>query len=552
MRNNTNNTKDIVSSWYNNKFKLILDGIIVGILTGFSIVFFRLTIQKAEYFSDKIYSYIKYHLWYIPILFLVLIAIGLIIGLIVKKEPMARGSGIPQVEGLVLRKMNIIWWRVLIAKIFGGILALGAGLSMGREGPSIQIGASIGQGYSKSLYNQKIRENLLITSGASAGLAAAFNAPLAGVIFAFEEIHKNFSSLILLASISSSIAADFICSEFFGLKPIFTFGTINVLPLHYYGYLILMGIMLGVFGAFFNYSLLKSKDIYANQKWLPMQIRPIIPLMLAGIAGLFFPKILGGGQNIATELTNNNFTFKFLIMLLIFKFLFTIISYGSGAPGGIFMPLLIIGSISGDLFANILVSFFHFNEIYINNFIILAMAGYFAAIVKAPITGIVLITEMTGSFSHMLPLTIVSIVSYVISTTAGSKPIYESLLERILINKEYSEFIGSKRTKIILEVAVCTGSSLEGKKIKEVSWPEECLIIGIRRGENEIIPKGNTTINAGDYIMLLVNEENAEKVKTSLMRMADHCIIEEQSKYSESLKKIYKKIIELFKKTKKK
>ncbi|MCL5771202.1 MAG: ClC family H(+)/Cl(-) exchange transporter [Actinobacteria bacterium] len=552
MRNNTNNTKDIVSSWYNNKFKLILDGIIVGILTGFSIVFFRGNKHSPPYFSDKIYSYIKYHLWYIPILFLVLIAIGLIIGLIVKKEPMARGSGIPQVEGLVLRKMNIIWWRVLIAKIFGGILALGAGLSMGREGPSIQIGASIGQGYSKSLYNQKIRENLLITSGASAGLAAAFNAPLAGVIFAFEEIHKNFSSLILLASISSSIAADFICSEFFGLKPIFTFGTINVLPLHYYGYLILMGIMLGVFGAFFNYSLLKSKDIYANQKWLPMQIRPIIPLMLAGIAGLFFPKILGGGQNIATELTNNNFTFKFLIMLLIFKFLFTIISYGSGAPGGIFMPLLIIGSISGDLFANILVSFFHFNEIYINNFIILAMAGYFAAIVKAPITGIVLITEMTGSFSHMLPLTIVSIVSYVISTTAGSKPIYESLLERILINKEYSEFIGSKRTKIILEVAVCTGSSLEGKKIKEVSWPEECLIIGIRRGENEIIPKGNTTINAGDYIMLLVNEENAEKVKTSLMRMADHCIIEEQSKYSESLKKIYKKIIELFKKTKKK
>jgi H+/Cl- antiporter ClcA len=552
MVNDVNNTKNIVSSWYNNRFKLILDGILVGILTGLSIVLFRVSIQKAEYFSDKIYSFIKCHLWYIPILFLVLAVIGYIIGFIVKKEPMVRGSGIPQVEGIILRKMSMTWWKVLIGKVIGGILSLGAGLSMGREGPSIQIGASIGQGYSTELNRDKLRENLLITSGASAGLSAAFNAPLAGVIFALEEIHKNFSSLILLACVSSSIAADFVCSEFFGLRPIFTFGNISVLPLNYYGYIALMGIILGIFGSIFNYTLLKSKDIYARQKWLPVQFRPIIPLLLAGIAGLFFPKILGGGQNITIELTNNNFTLKFLIITLVFKFLFTIISYGSGAPGGIFMPLLVIGSITGSLFANILVSAFHFNNIYINNFIILAMAGYFAAIVKAPITGIVLITEMTGSFSHMLPLSVVVIVSYIVSTAMGSKPIYESLLDRILVNKEYSEFIGNKRIKIILDVVVCSGSNLDGKKIKEVAWPNDCLIIGIKRGENEIIPKGDTIINVGDYIILLVNEENAEIVKTLLLKMADHCIIEEQNKHSESIKKIYKKIINFFKTTKKK
>lgn len=551
MKNNINNTKNIVSSWYNIRFRLILDGILVGVLTGLSVVLFRVSIQKSEYFSEKIYAYIKSHLWYIPILFLVLAVIGYVLGFIIKKEPMVRGSGIPQVEGVVLRKMSMTWWKVLIGKIIGGILSLGAGLSMGREGPSIQIGAAIGQGYSIGLNKEKIRENLLITSGASAGLAAAFNAPLAGVIFALEEIHKNFSSLILLTCVSSSIAADFICSEFFGLKPIFTFGNINVLPLHYYGYIALMGVILGAFGAIFNYSLLKSKDIYARQKWLPANLRPLIPLMLAGIAGLFFPKILGGGQNIAIELTNSNFTLKFLIILLVLKFLFTIISYGSGAPGGIFMPLLVIGSITGNLFSNILVSAFHFNTVYMNNFIILAMAGYFAAIVKAPITGIVLITEMTGSFSHMLPLSIVVIVSYFVSTVMGSKPIYESLLDRILVNKEYSEFIGHKRTKIILDVAVCMESSLDGKKIKEISWPNECLVIGIKKGESEIIPKGETIINAGDYIILLVNEENAEKSKTLLLEMADHCIIEEQNKFEESFKKVFKKIINIFKMKKK-
>ena len=130
---------------------------------------------------------------------LVLAAIGYIIGFIVKKEPMVRGSGIPQVEGVVLRKMSMTWWKVLIGKVIGGILlSLGAGLSLGREGPSIQIGASIGQGYSIGLNGEKIRENLLITSGASAGLAAAFNTPLAGVIFALEEIHKIFLRLFFL------------------------------------------------------------------------------------------------------------------------------------------------------------------------------------------------------------------------------------------------------------------------------------------------------------------------------------------------------------------
>ncbi|MHB1377148.1 MAG: ClC family H(+)/Cl(-) exchange transporter [Candidatus Humimicrobiaceae bacterium] len=538
-----NNTLKTVSHWYNIRFKIILDSIIIGILTGLSIVLIRVIIQKSEFFQLKVYYFLKTHLWYIPLLFIILAAIGYCIGLIIKKEPMVRGSGVPQVEGVLLRKLSMSWWKVFIYKTIGAILSIGAGLSLGREGPSIQIGAAIGMGYSKTLRRVKVHENFLITSGASAGLAAAFNAPLAGVMFALEEVHKNFSSLILLGAVFSAISADFVSKEFFGLKPIFTFTNINVLPLNHYGYIILLGLILGAFGALFNSLLLKTKDLYVKQKWLPVQIRPIIPLLLAGIFGLFLPQVLGGGQDIIVSLTGNINAVKFLIVLLVVKFLFTIFSYGSGAPGGIFMPLLVIGAITGNLVAILLSSVFNFQSAYINTFAVLAMAGYFAAIVKAPITGIVLITEMTGTFSHILPLSIVVMTSYIISTLLGSKPIYESLLERSLVNEEYDEFKGDKKTKIILEIAVCTDSNLDGKMIKEVIWPPDSLLIGIKKGESEIIPKGNTIINAGDYIVVLVQEENAEKAKSLLTEIADHCIIQTQSQPGEFFRNFLKKIL---------
>jgi H+/Cl- antiporter ClcA len=169
-----------------------------------------------------------------PILILpwigVLIIIGYIVGLMVKHEPMISGSGIPQVEGVLLRKLDMSWWRVILGKFIGGILSIGSGLSLGREGPSVQLGAAVGQGFSKVFKRVKIEEKYLITSGASAGLAAAFNEPLAGVMFALEEVHKNFSPLVLL----SALSADFIASGFFGLKPVFTFVNLTTLPLNLY------------------------------------------------------------------------------------------------------------------------------------------------------------------------------------------------------------------------------------------------------------------------------------------------------------------------------
>ena len=335
-------------------------------------------------------------------------------------------------------------------------------------------------------------------------------------------MHKSFSPLILLSAVSASITADFITVEFFGLNPIFTFKEISALPLNYYYYLLIIGVFIGLFGVFFNFMLLKTKDFYVKLKIIPVQLRPVLPFIIAGILSIFYPQVLGSGNNLITSLTENNFAIRAILILLIVKFIFTIISYGSGVPGGIFLPLLVIGAIFGSLFGTLVTNIFNIDSIYVNSFIILSMAGYFAAIIRAPITGIVLITEMTGSFKHLLPLSIVVFTAYIIANLTGSEPIYESLLKRSLANEEYYDFKVSSKTKIMLEIPVAIGSKLDNQLIKDIFWPDGCLMISIRRGSEEKIPRGNTRIYPGDYLIMLVTEDVLHIVKENLSELSGH------------------------------
>ena len=520
---NKHNTKNTLFHWNSFKLKLVFEGMGVGIITGLLIVLYRYALEEAGVLVTDVYKTISIK----PILALpwigALIILGYIVGLMVKHNPMISGSGIPQVEGVLLRKLDMTWWRVILGKFIGGVLSIGSGLSLGREGPSVQLGAAVGQGFSKMFKRVKIEEKYLITSGASAGLAAAFNAPLAGVMFALEEVHKNFSPLVLLSALSAALSADFVASGFLGLKPVFNFKNLTILPLKFYFYIILLGVVVGVLGVFFNTILLKTQNLYVRQAWLPKEMRIIVPLLISVLLGILLPQVLGGGHELITSLMTRNFSLTILVILVLVKFLFTMASYGSGAPGGIFLPLLAIGALIGNVYGIVLVHYVHFNSMYINNFIILAMAGYFTAVVRAPITGTILITEMTGSFSHMLSLAIVSIVAYMVADILASKPIYESLLEKFLYNQGQKISIGNKKNKAILEFAVCMGSYLDGKQIKEVKWPSHCLLVAVKRGEHEILPKGDTVIFPGDYLIVLTNEDRVSKINDDLLILIGSC-----------------------------
>mgnify|MGYP005853042427 CR=1 FL=1 len=513
-------TSNTLDHWTGLRFRLFLEGILIGIIAGLAIVFYRFLLEKADLIREMVYSNLKYHpWWFILLFFLILLIIGYLLGYMTKKEPMISGSGIPQVKGQLSGQLTVKWLHVIIGKFFGGVLAIGAGLSLGREGPSIQLGAAVGQGIGRFLGRQKIENKYLITSGASAGLSAAFNAPLAGVIFALEEMHKNFSPLVLSSAMVASLSADFISQRFFGQKPVFNFQSLPVLPLNHFLYLIGLGIIVGLFGVFFNASLLKTLDLY-KKILVPSQFKPVIPVIAAGFLGFLVPEVLGGGHHLINSLALEHFTLNTLLILVIIKFFFTMLSYGSGAPGGIFLPLLVIGALTGKIYGELVHQFFQVDYHFINNFIVLSMAAYFTAIVKAPITGSILITEMTGSFSHLLSMATVSTTAYLVADLFRARPIYDVLLERILRSKGTCDF-GDDCRRIVMEIPVCLGSKLDQKKIKDIIWPNDCLLIGIKRGETEIIPKGYTPIHVGDYLIVLTKEDKEATVRKYLYQLAD-------------------------------
>ncbi|MEY8000130.1 ClC family H(+)/Cl(-) exchange transporter [Clostridium sp. Mt-5] len=514
MKSNTVNTIEV---WYNFKIKIILKSMLVGIFAGFITVFYRYLLEKSLIAAHFIYSMELKNFWLIPVFTVVLITAGYVVGCIVQSDSMVAGSGIPQVEGILIGKLRMNWYKVILKKFMAGVIAIGAGLSLGREGPSIQIGAAVGQGIGRLFKGTDLEEKFLITSGASAGLAAAFNAPLAGCIFALEEIHKNFSSKILISAFSASIISDFIAKQLLGMSPVFNFNYIKVMPLKNYSYIVLFGIILALCGVLFNKALLKSQDIYNSKKWLTVKRKPIIAFLIAGVMGLVLPQVLGGGHDLVSALANSNMTIQMMIVILVGKFLFTMSSYGSGTPGGIFLPLLVIGALIGSIYGNIIHVAFGFNSQYINNLIILGMAGYFSSVVKSPITGIVLITEMTGAFTNLLSVSVVSIVAYIFSDMLNSKPVYELLLGRILNKNTGCKIEDNKKT--IVETVVHINSDICGKKIKNVTFPPHCLIVALKRGEKEIIPKGDTVIWAGDYLIILIDKSYEAEVRKSLYEL---------------------------------
>ena len=330
------------------------------------------------------------------------------------------------------RALSQNWKRVLPAKFAGGFLCMLGGLSLGREGPSIQLGAMAGQGISRALGRGKREEKFLMTCGASAGLSAAFHAPLAGMMFAVEEIHKTFSIPILLPVMTASVTADYIASHILGLDPVFYFQITEYLPQNYYWLLILLGILVGVSGVFYNWGMLKAQELYRKIPFLKETGRLLIAFLTAGVLGLVMPSVLGSGSGLIVSLTKGEMVLGMVVLTLVVKFLFSAVSFGSGAPGGIFFPLLILGALLGAVFAMTGAEFFGLDPVYINNFVLLGMTGFFTAIVRAPLTGIILLFEMSGSISQMLSLSIVSVTAYIVATLMRSEPIYDSLLKRIL------------------------------------------------------------------------------------------------------------------------
>ncbi len=436
MNKKTDNLLELLVDKRRFSLRLLLEGLAVGLGAGISISVFRYLLAGSEILRPVIYHNLREALaagqWqWLALYILFFIIIAYLLKLIVAREPMCTGSGIPQIKGILQGDMSMRWFSVLWSKIIGGVLAIGAGMSLGREGPSVQIGACVGQGLSQTSRRTGFESRILMTAGAGAGLAAAFNAPLAGVIFGLEEMQKTISPALLLTGITASITAATVTEVVFGMSPVFSMGYLLPLPLNLFDVLVVAGIIIGLLGRLFNIALAYSLNTYSRLGLSGMK-KPLVPLALAGILGFVLPEILGGGNLLVDSLVVTDYTIGFLCLLFVGKFLFTMICFGSGVPGGIFLPMLVLGAAGGAVLAKLLVLAGLLPAMYYADIIVFGMAAYFSSVVKSPVTGSILILEMTGSFQHMLALLVVSLTAYVISDLTGGRPVYDELLDRAL------------------------------------------------------------------------------------------------------------------------
>lgn len=417
----------------NMKYRLIIEGIGVGLLAGILVSAFRLSLTKVDEIRSVLLEGAQTKVSLVVCCLLLLFFFTVCVSFIVTREPLCTGSGIPQVKGELDGKIKANWLSVIIAKFIGGIMAVGGGLSLGREGPSIQLGAMVGKGFSRLSGRLRTEERLLMTCGAGAGLAAAFSAPLAGVVFTLEELHKTFSADVLLSTMAAAITSDWVASYIFGLRPVFLLTISNSLPLSHYWMVLILGVIMGAFGVLYNRCIALSQDFFTMLK--PAWIKAVLPFAAIVLLAVFYPRVLGSGHDLVSFAGEGGAGVKVLLILLVIKFIFSIFSFGTGAPGGIFLPLLVLGAVTGGLFTEVVSPLVGYANTYSAYFVILGMAGYFAAIVRAPITGIILISEMTGIFSNLLPLAIVSLVAHITAEILGGVPIYDQLLDRLLAGR---------------------------------------------------------------------------------------------------------------------
>ncbi len=484
--------------------RYVFYGLLAGLLGGLAAVLYRFLLGEAEDFLFAAVAWMKGNGLRIVLWFLFLAILGLAVGRISAWEPMASGSGIPQVSGEVRGLLDPVWWRVLLAKLSGGTLAILGGLSLGREGPSIQLGAMAAKGIARVGRLDVTKERHLISCGAGAGLAAAFNAPLAGILFVLEEIHHNFERRVLAVGIVAAVTADYLSKLCFGQATVFSYES-PLMNLKNYWLLLVLGILLGAAGAFYNRAMAKGQEWMGK---LPPAVRMLLPFFLAGGFALALPQVLGGGHAMVELLTGAAPALPMLALLLAVKFLFSVVSFGSGAPGGIFFPMLVLGSYLGAIFGSVVIPLLGLPADRMDKFIVLAMAGIFASIVRAPITGIVLIAEMTGSMTCLVDVVAVSIVSYLTANLLGVPPIYTTLLERILARQPDPPEPEPGAEKVLDSFLVPVGSPAEGRRIREISWPSGCLVASLIREGRTLTPKGETGIQAGDELLVLVERDS--------------------------------------------
>ncbi len=409
-----------------------LVSLVAGAATGFVGALFRLCLDRADHVRDALVVWAADLglIGYSIVIAACAAAAASAAWLVRRFSPHAAGSGIPHVEAVLNEKLPPASLLLIPVKFIGGVLAIGAGLALGREGPSVQIGATLAHWCGKFFRRDWHDCRVLMAAGAGAGLATAFNAPIAGAIFVLEELVRRFETRIAIAALGASATAMAVARLMLGNNPEFQ---IAVLPYPDTKARILFfafGIFAGLLGILYNQSLLAAIRGFDRLHRWPVELKAGMVGAAVGLLACFAPRVVGGGELLTQRTLASIFSPQLLVAILTIRFALGPLSYAARTPGGLFAPMLAVGAQFGLLFGVGCHHLFADFTMPAEAFAVVGMTAFFTAVVRAPITGIALIIEMTASFTMLLPMLAACFTAMLVPTLFANRPIYESLQEK--------------------------------------------------------------------------------------------------------------------------
>lgn len=503
---------------FNNLLPCIFYGLICGLFTGAFIVLFKFLANKCENVSLFVYEWAKKSPLTIALIFIVLIAVAFLVYVLHNRLPEIRGGGIPRSEGVLRGVLSFKWFKILVGTFFGSMLAFLCGIPVGGEGPAVLMGTAIGAMCLSFSKNKPAWLRYVSSGGAGAGFAVATGAPLAGILFTLEEIHKRYTLMLVLtvavSVISATLTSTFLC-EIMGMeRRLLIVSDLVDFSLSDTGYLVVLGVLVALAVALFDWSIMVfSKYTKKHKKIFPKWFKLVSVFVITGVLAFTINDAVYSGHNVIEYLIHGKWSFLGLLLLVALRLMMMLFVTDSGVTGGIFIPTLAIGALFGAQIAKFLV-LIGMQEDLSTMVILLSMCAFVGGTLRAPLTATVFFVELTGEFSNLLFALLVIFIVNGITELINITPFYDKVLK----NMEDHEHEGKTLHVRYFDMHVCENAFVLGKDVKEIMWPPMTVVLCVSRtlANGEVDDVIDKKIVVGDKIVMRARYFDKEEFKSAL------------------------------------
>lgn len=492
------------NKFYNHTVRLLFPCVVFSAITGFFaailITAFKIAAEWAVHISASAYEAVRENPIWIPILIIGAALIGLAASLILSISHSCKGGGIPTSVAAIQGIFSFRWLPAIILLPVCALLSFLAGLPLGTEGPCVQMGTAVGDGVMKGFGKEKHRgwRRYIMTGGASAGFSIATASPISAILFAMEELHKHFSPILLsVASISvitAQLTARALAAIGIGSLEFLSIPKMEALPAALFFAPVIVGLISGISSILFIrlYHLIDRMMRVVLKKFAAKIVLPIL-FAIISVAGFLFADALGSGHSLIDSLITRGAVWYMLLLLFLARAIGMIICNTSGATGGVFLPTLAFGAITGAFCADVMTKLGWIGPEYYVLMVVLGITSFLGATSRIPLTACVFAIEALSGIHNVLPIVIATTVALMIVESSG----LEDLTDKIIEAKLHKITKGKKPFGIEAPLTVSGDAFVIGKELRDILWPSSCVVVAFKRARPS---KNHSVISDGDII----------------------------------------------------